>query len=189
MLLTHLGMVEGPAGEPRPSLGIPNVLTLARAGALPALAFLTAEPAAWLAVLLAALVSDVLDGAIARQQGTQTRLGVYLDPSIDVALAIVASLSAAAAGWLPWWAAALVIVRYTLPPLLVGIHYFARAAAPPRGDFVAGRIPGLIVAAGFVLAPLGAPAELSGAIVGAGAVAGLGTAGVSAWRTFGVTHG
>ncbi len=182
MLLSHLGMVEGPAGQPRRALGEANGLTLVRAGLVPALALLTASPAAWLAVLAVALATDALDGVVARRQGTETRLGAHADPAVDTALAIVAALSAAAAGWLPWWAAALVVMRYALPPLLVAVHYFARAAAPAGSALVPGRVPGLVVASGLALAPLEAPAALSGAIVAAGALAGLATAGVSARR-------
>jgi hypothetical protein len=72
LAITHLGLL----GERR-SLGLANVLTLARA-CLPALG-----PGRWSAA--AAVASDLLDGRLARGRGEVTAFGAYADSLADTA--------------------------------------------------------------------------------------------------------
>lgn len=166
----HLGLLDG-----RDLLGAANTLTLVRAGTIPAIALLGPTPAG-AALFAAAGLSDILDGPLARRRGETTRLGLWLDGSVDGLL-----LATAAAVALPAWAAALVIARYGLPWLVIGAGYFLRARRPPLEGFVSGRIPGLVTFAGLALALLGLPAAPY--LAAAGALAGLGTFTAGALRT------
>lgn len=166
----HLGLLDG-----RDRLGAANTLTLLRAGTVPAIFLLARDPAG-VALFAAAGASDILDGPLARARGEASRLGLWLDGSIDSLVLAAAALVA-----LPAWAAALVIARYGLPWLVIGASYFLRAQRPPFEGFVSGRIPGLVTFTGLALALLGvAGAEYIAAV---GALGGLATFTVGALRT------
>lgn len=62
-------------------LNLSNVLSLSRGGF--ALLFLVENTWVRLGALLLAMVSDFLDGYIARKQGTTTQFGAILDPIMD----------------------------------------------------------------------------------------------------------
>lgn len=62
-------------------LNFSNVLSLSRAGF--ALAFLQDNAAIRFLAILLAMISDFLDGFIARRQGTSTQFGAILDPIMD----------------------------------------------------------------------------------------------------------
>lgn len=67
------------------------------------------EAAFWL--LIAAGVSDAVDGFIAKNFNARSNLGSYLDPLADKILLDGVYVALAMAGWLPVWLAALVIGR------------------------------------------------------------------------------
>lgn len=71
---THLGMLGS-----RDTLGIPNLLTLLRAN-LPAIG---SGLGRWLGAT--AVVTDLIDGRIARATGAETHFGSYADPLADAA--------------------------------------------------------------------------------------------------------
>lgn len=158
----HLGLLDNVD-----HLGLANTLTLARAGVIPAIVVLAPSPSAALLFALAG-ASDVVDGRIARARCTTTRLGLWLDGSVDGLL-----LSAVAVVALAPWAAAIVVGRYVIPWIVVGGFYFLRAQRPPLAGFVSGRVPGLVVFAGLLLAL----AQVRGApyVAAAGALGGLAT--------------
>jgi cardiolipin synthase len=178
MLDWHLGMLERPDGRPLHGLGAPNLLSLLRAGAVPLLAVL--PPTAFAVVLLGAGASDVLDGWLARRLDLASRLGRWLDGSVDGVLLGVAALAAARSHLLPWWAAAVVLARYLLPWVVIAVSYFARAEAPPSRGYMSGRVPGVLAIAGIALAGLGVSAAWL--IVVAGAGGGIFTVAVSIAR-------
>lgn len=184
MVMTHLGMVQGPAGEARRGLGIPNVLTLARAALVPLPALLTGEPAVFATVLAVALATDAVDGRLARSRLLETRFGVQADATVDIALVVVAVWAAQGAGWLALWIATLVSVRYLAPLPLAAAHYFARAAAPPSGLLVHGRLPGIAVAAGLLCLAADPLRDVGAVLLVAGAAGGLVTAGASVVRSY-----
>ncbi|MDX6647397.1 MAG: CDP-alcohol phosphatidyltransferase, partial [Miltoncostaeaceae bacterium] len=168
MLWWHVGMVEGPAGEPRSGLGAASALTLARAWLVPALPLLAGQPWAFAAAVAAGGLTDAVDGPIARRRGEVTRLGAHVDASTDVAVALAAAWTAAGEGWVPVWAAPAVTVRYALPPLAIALFYLARAAPPPTAAVVRGRLPGLAVALGLALCPIEAARGPAAALLAAG---------------------
>ena len=63
------------------ALTLSNLLSLSRAGL--AFAFLLESPIVRLCAIILAMISDFLDGFIARRMGTTTQLGAILDPVMD----------------------------------------------------------------------------------------------------------
>lgn len=169
MLDWHLGMLEDEHGRPLHRLGLPNLLSLARAAAVPALAVVS--PALLAAILIPAGLTDGIDGPLARHRREQTRLGVWLDGGVDTVLLSAAAVGAARHGLLPWWTATLVLAREAAPWLLVSLAYFIRAAPPSRVGIVSGKPAGLLLFTGLVLSalrlPEAAPVVVLGAVAGA----------------------
>lgn len=92
---------------------IPNLITVLRFLLVPPVAWLIIEGEyAWaLLLFLLAGLSDGLDGFLARWFDWRTRLGAILDPLADKTLMITTYLLLGLQGQLPWWIAALVVVR------------------------------------------------------------------------------
>ena len=92
---------------------IPNAITLLRIALVLPIGLSLAEErfGRALGLMLAAGISDGLDGWLARRCGWQTKLGGYLDPLADKLLIGVVYATLAAVGLLPWWLAVLVILR------------------------------------------------------------------------------
>ncbi len=84
---------------------VPNLLTLLRIGAVPALVLLLWERdyEFALAVFVLAGLSDGLDGYVAKRFGYVTRLGSILDPIADKMLIVSAYLMLTLLGDLPLW--------------------------------------------------------------------------------------
>lgn len=94
-------------------MNVPNALCVLRLLLAPLVALLmlrgNISMAAGIFVLCA--VTDAVDGWLARRWNQITPLGQMLDPLADKALINSAYLASAAAGYLPWWLAALVLGR------------------------------------------------------------------------------
>ena len=95
-------------------LTVPNAISIARLAGVPVFLWLVLGPHAdWWAVglLIAAGVSDWLDGKIARAWNQQSSLGQVLDPAAD-RLYIAATLAALAIREIiPWWLVAVLVLR------------------------------------------------------------------------------
>jgi cardiolipin synthase len=95
-------------------LTVPNAISLARLAGVPVFLWLVLVPKAdWWAValLIAAGLSDWLDGKLARAWNQQSRLGQVLDPAAD-RLYIAATLAGLALrGIIPWWLVGLLVSR------------------------------------------------------------------------------
>jgi cardiolipin synthase (CMP-forming) len=76
----------------------------------------------WL--LLAAGISDALDGYVAKNFNARTDLGAYLDPIADKTLIDGIYVALALAGWLPPWLAMLVVGRDVL--IVLGVVLIQR---------------------------------------------------------------
>ncbi len=165
MLEWHLGMVESEDGEPR-NLGPADALTLARAWLAPVIADDLAP-----AALLAAGISDVLDGQIARA-GVPTRAGRDLEGLADAAV-LVAGLRCA-------WRQERVsraVVGLELGRMAAGFAYaagmyFAQLRAPSPTVVRAGRITTPIRVAGLLAAGTGRR-RAANALIAAGSLASL----------------
>ena len=104
--------------------GIANQVSLARAYlAAPALAYsLTRGNLGVLAVVVAvAGLTDLVDGTIARRFDKPSAFGGGLDPVVDGLFLGALTVGLAAGGGIPWWLAAVVILRYLLPALAGGL--------------------------------------------------------------------
>ena len=97
----------------RQVLSVPNQLTVFRLLMLPFI--LIAMIYRWhdiaLGLFLLAVITDVIDGIIARRLNQQTLLGAYLDPIADKLLLSSAFIVQALIGAIPWWLTILVLSR------------------------------------------------------------------------------
>ncbi len=73
-----------------------------------------------LAVLLAAAVTDVIDGWVARRYSLESRFGAYADPIADKLLLTTVYLSLGVSGDAPVWFVALVLARDVFILLMAG---------------------------------------------------------------------
>lgn len=94
-------------------LTLPNVLTLVRLAFIPViLFFLLKDDLSWALILfVAAGVSDLLDGLLARWLKQKTLFGTYLDPVADKLLLSSSFLVLAISGQVPWLVSGLVLAR------------------------------------------------------------------------------
>lgn len=97
-------------------LNLPNLLTLARVGAVPFLVAMLYFPGpamcvAALLVFMAASVTDVIDGILARRMGLVTNLGKFLDPLADKLLIGSVLIMLVRLDWVEAWVAVLIIGR------------------------------------------------------------------------------
>ena len=95
---------------------VPNQLTILRLGFLPFfIIFIKYDRYAWaLAILIAAALTDGLDGLLARQLDQKTSLGAYLDPIADKLLLSSSFFVLALKGKINWWLTILVLSRDVL---------------------------------------------------------------------------
>ena len=178
MVELHLGMLEREDGTPLRTLATPNILSLLRAAAVPLL--LLAGPVTVAAILAATGATDVLDGFVARRFGLDTRLGQWLDGTVDTVVLAAAAVALVRLDLLAVWVAVLIAVRVLAPWLVIAGAYFVRAEAPPRSAFVPGRVPGATALVGLILVAAGV--HLGVALVVAGMLGGLATLGISVVR-------
>lgn len=98
---------------------LPNFLTSLRIIVIPLFAWLTLEGGAennahawWaLVVFVLLMITDKLDGDIARARGLVTNFGKIADPIADKALMTTAFVCFNIIGILPWWVTALIVLR------------------------------------------------------------------------------
>ena len=91
----------------------PNLISLTRLGAAPVALWLILDgrDVTAFVVVLAAGLSDAVDGFLARLTRHVTRLGSLLDPVADKALLMAAYIGLGAREVLPWWLVGLVVAR------------------------------------------------------------------------------
>ncbi|MFP5419645.1 MAG: CDP-alcohol phosphatidyltransferase family protein [Gammaproteobacteria bacterium] len=94
-------------------LNLPNVITLLRIAAVPAIAWLIQqrlwEAACWL--FLAAAVTDGIDGFLARRLNQMTPLGAALDTVADKALGVVTLVILTLEAAIPLWVTLAILLR------------------------------------------------------------------------------
>ncbi|PSQ68034.1 MAG: CDP-diacylglycerol--glycerol-3-phosphate 3-phosphatidyltransferase [Bacteroidetes bacterium QH_2_67_10] len=113
---------------------LPNVLTVTRIALTPVVLVLLGTQTLWaqagaLVLFMLASVSDYLDGRLAREMGTRSRLGRFLDPLADKVLVLgtFAMLALERPETVPWWAVGLIAARDVVITAL-------RAWAEARGE-------------------------------------------------------
>jgi len=101
-------------------MGLANWLTVLRILLIPVFVTLLVyqRPGGALVVFAFAAFTDLLDGYVARQRGSQSRLGAFLDPMADKMLLIASFITLTWLKALPFWIAAVVISRDVI--LVVG---------------------------------------------------------------------
>ncbi|EKD22235.1 MAG: hypothetical protein ACD_87C00092G0002 [uncultured bacterium] len=102
-------------------MNIPNILTLLRILMVPVIVILLIQKSFLkaLIVFVAAGLTDILDGLLARFLRQQTVLGSYLDPIADKALLVSSFVTLSVLHVIPGWLAVLVISRDVF--ILLGI--------------------------------------------------------------------
>src|SRR5437763_4557916 len=101
-------------------MNLPNSLTVLRILLIPFfVGFLTYGHYYWaLGTLVAAGITDILDGVIARVTNQRTKLGAYLDPLADKLLLTSGFVTLSVLHLVPLWVAILVVSRDSI--LLTG---------------------------------------------------------------------
>ena len=106
---------------------IPNIITFLRLLLAPVMVVLILSHH-WVAaafLFLAAAVSDVLDGLIARRFEMRSTLGACIDPIADKALLVCVYIALSMVGILPVWLTVIVVARDILITLGIVALWFA----------------------------------------------------------------
>ena len=135
--MTHV-TASKPAARPS-NWNLPNALTTLRILMVPLFGYLLlahgGEQAAWrvaaFVIFLGAMITDRLDGEIARRRGLVTNFGKIADPIADKALTGTAFIGLSILGELSWWVTVVVLGREVLITLVrfVVIRYGVIAAS------------------------------------------------------------
>ena len=120
---------------------VPNFLSFLRIALVPVFLWFLLEEmfVSAITVLAIAGLTDFLDGYLARKLNQTTKLGKLLDPVADRLYIFATLLALSATGYVPWWLAGLVILRYLLMlislPVLASVghrtlpvHYLGKAS-------------------------------------------------------------
>lgn len=109
------------AAPPRPvsNWNLPNALTVARILAVPVFGWLLVQQHGQVAALrwwatvvfVAAILTDRIDGDLARRYGQITNFGKVADPIADKALTGMALVGLSVVDEMPWWITILILVR------------------------------------------------------------------------------
>jgi phosphatidylglycerophosphate synthase len=126
----NVGFLETTEGVSLRRVGGPNTITLGRGFLIPALVYLIlARDFRAAAVGYVALTSsDAVDGAWARLRGSRSKLGIVLDPVVDLLFHLAVFVSLAAAGLLGRTPLALILTRSVLLVLGTGWLYWRKGA-------------------------------------------------------------
>jgi cardiolipin synthase (CMP-forming) len=127
--VTGYTAVTIPPGDELPDrmVTIPNLISLARLAGVPVFLWLVlgVDSAAgdWWAVglLIAAGVSDWLDGKIARALNQQSRLGQMLDPAADRLYIVATVIALAVRAIIPWWLVGLLAARELMMAVVLAV--------------------------------------------------------------------
>lgn len=140
------------------------------------------NPGAAFAVLLAAALTDVVDGWLARRNGQVTTLGAIIDPIADKTFALVVVVTLLVERMLPLWAVPALLMREIFEMPLVLWLFATRRSRSDRQVEARANIPGKLATVlqfGAVMSALAIPSALD-ALLGLAAVAGA-FAGIAYW--------
>jgi len=164
-LFWHLGLNrQAQTSKLYPVVGVANVLTGLRGlgasfllGRL--VGGLSTSSALALLVFLAGIVTDILDGQIARYTKTQSKLGQIADGEADFCLYLAITIILIQIGVLPLWLGAVMLLRFLIPLLATLGSYFLFAHPVRFGSTIWGKYAGLVQSLYFLV--LLAPAQLA----------------------------
>jgi CDP-diacylglycerol--glycerol-3-phosphate 3-phosphatidyltransferase/cardiolipin synthase len=127
--------------RPRDLISVPGLLTLSRVGFAVAFPFVAHRPLVALAVLVAAALSDMLDGWYARRFNRCSVMGAVLDPITDKLFAVSVVVSLIVVGRLQLvWAALLFIRELVELPLTAWLALDARSKRVHADELHANRL-------------------------------------------------
>ncbi len=125
--MTETQTPNGPAPEPKGFWNLPNTLTVIRIALVPVMVWLLwDEPkgveltAAWF-VFVGAMVTDIVDGWLARKWNLVSPAGAYLDPLADKLMVTTVLVMMIPLGWLPAWLVVVLLCREIAITRLRGI--------------------------------------------------------------------
>ncbi len=130
--------------RPRDFLLIPNLLSLFRLLLMPLPVYCIAQGnnGAALALVALGIVTDVLDGVLARKLNQISELGKLLDPLSDkISVAILVIALAFYRGF-PWWAVGLIVGRDLL--ILIGGIFAVKLRKPIPTSNLFGKLTALV---------------------------------------------
>lgn len=152
----HLGLADA-GGTEAPRLGVPNGLSFVRLGLAPLVVAIAHDgpvisPDPVPAILVATLViSDVLDGQLARALGEVSRLGRMLDPLADVVSLTAISLALYRIGVVDISLLGLVLFRFPAGFVIALTLYMAKGPFRIRPTLL-GRVTVVLLYGAFLLA-------------------------------------
>ena len=129
------------------SMTISNIITIARLVILPIIIYLilTEQRFAAFIVMLISLLSDGLDGYLARRLNQESMLGRFLDPLCDKIFLAAVLLTLLYVGAIPLWIVLVVILRDFL--ILLGSYILLRSKSVVESSNILGKITGFIFGA------------------------------------------
>jgi len=129
--------------------------------------FVAADPFwATLVILLAAL-SDILDGAVARWQGTISHIGGFADGWVDKIFNINAGWSLVVFDWMPWWGSLLLFTRewIQIPMVPYYVTRYVRGVKPKNIPHWIGKFCSVMLVVSMVAALWQLKALMWGAVL------------------------
>lgn len=163
-LYWHLGLNRQPqTGELLPVVGLANVCTQLRGlgASFLLLRLMAGVPTPTLLILLiflSGIITDILDGQVARRTNTRSKLGQVTDSEADFCLYLAVTLLLMQHGIVPLWVGILMLARFLLPLLAALASYFLLARPVRFGSTVWGKFAGLAQCLYFLV--LLAPTQL-----------------------------
>jgi CDP-diacylglycerol---glycerol-3-phosphate 3-phosphatidyltransferase len=102
--------------EKKDVFNLPNTISIIRIGVIPVLFCLLLSPGPQMSLVIAILfiaaaLTDLLDGYIARRYGIVTTMGKFLDPIADKLIVNTAMIVMIPIGRIPAWIVAVIIIR------------------------------------------------------------------------------
>lgn len=166
---------------------IPNLLSLVRLALIPLFLVYLARGSdlAALVTLVAASVTDFLDGFLARRLHQVTRVGQLLDPIIDRVTVVAMVLGLLVTGVLPWVVVVVVVAR-ELALLGLGIVLHRHGMGPPPVTLIGKAGTALLLTAMPVLVAAHAFPQIGGLLGGIGL--GLAVAGACVYWISGIGY-
>jgi len=133
---------------------ISGVITLLRFPLAVVFPFTAADPVLATGVIAAAALSDILDGAVARWQGTMSHIGGFADGWIDKIFNINAGWSLVVFDWMPWWAALLLFTRewVQIPMVPYYVTQYVRGWKPPNHPHWSGKLCSVLLVVSMISA-------------------------------------
>jgi phosphatidylglycerophosphate synthase len=164
-LYWHLGLNRHiRTGELLPVVGVANTLTWLR-GLGASFLFgrlvggLDTPSRVALLILLSGIITDILDGLVARRTQTQSKLGQIADGEMDFCLYMSMTLILLRNNILPIWFGAIILLRFLIP-LIAALSSYLLFARPVRfGSTIWGKFAGIALCLSYLV--LLAPGELA----------------------------